>query len=185
MSRIDPVRAVASRYDATTIALHWATAGLVATLWTIGQTIDFWPKGVLRVDYRSLHILLGVTLAGVIAARLAWRSARGAPVSDAGPWLLALAAKAVHRALYALVGGTVGLGLLTAFVQGDSLFGLVSLPSFAPGNRGLEQLLRGWHSFGANAVLILAGLHAAAALGHHFVLRDATLRRMLPRVLGG
>jgi cytochrome b561 len=30
-------------------------------------------------------------------------------------------------------------------------------------------------------VLILAGLHAAAALFHHYVLRDGVLRRMLPR----
>jgi len=184
MSRIEPVRAVAARYDRTTIALHWTTAGLVAALWSIGQTINFWPKGALRVDYTSLHIVLGALLGGVIVARLVWRLSRGARVASEGPRFLVFVAKAVHWALYALVGGTVGLGVLTAFAQGDSLFGLVSLPSFAPGNHGVEQFLRGWHSLGANAVLILAGLHAAAALGHHFVLRDSTLRRMLPGLAG-
>jgi cytochrome b561 len=29
--------------------------------------------------------------------------------------------------------------------------------------------------------LILAGLHVAGALAHHFLLRDGVLRRMLPR----
>ena len=42
------------------------------------------------------------------------------------------------------------------------------------------RLIHGWHALAANAILIVAGLHAAAALFHHFILRDATLRRMLP-----
>jgi cytochrome b561 len=185
MSRIDPVRAVAARYDAATIALHWTTAVLVATLWIIGQTIDFWPRGPLRVDYRSVHILLGALLACVILARLGWRASRGARVPAEGPRLAVLAAKAVHWALYALVGTTIALGLLTAFAQGDSLFGLLSLPSFAADNRALARTLFGWHSLAANGVLILAGLHAAAALMHHHLMRDNTLRRMLPRRFAG
>ena len=42
------------------------------------------------------------------------------------------------------------------------------------------RLIHGWHELAANAILIVAGLHAAAALFHHYILRDATLRRMLP-----
>ena len=185
MSRIDPVRAVAARYDAATIALHWTTAALVGTLWIIGQTIDFWPRGPLRVDYRSVHILLGALLLCVILARLGWRASRGARVPAEGPRLAVLAAKAVHWALYALVGTTIALGLLTVFARGESLFGLLTLPSFAAGDRALARTLFDWHSLAADAVLILAGLHAAAALGHHYLLRDRTLRRMLPRSLGG
>jgi cytochrome b561 len=33
----------------------------------------------------------------------------------------------------------------------------------------------------ANGLLILAGLHALAALVHHFLLKDNVLRRMLGR----
>ncbi len=185
MSRIDPVRAVAARYDATTIALHWTTAVLVGTLWIMGQTIDFWPRGALRVDYRSVHMTLGVLLGAVLLARLAWRASRGAHVPAEGPRLAALAAKAVHWALYALVCTTIALGLLTAFAQGDSVFGLLTLPSFAAGDRAIPRALFDWHSLAATTVLIVAGLHAAAALGHHYLLRDRTLRRMLPRWFGG
>ena len=185
MSKTRPAPAGAMRYDAASIALHWTTALLVAALWIIGQTINDWPKGPLRVDYRSVHILLGTLLACVIVARLAWRASRGTRLPIEGPWILALAARAVHWALYVLVCVTVVLGLLTAFGQADSLFGLFSLPSFTAPNGTLPRTLRGWHSLCANAVLILAGLHAAAALGHHYVLRDPTLRRMLPRRLGG
>ena len=40
--------------------------------------------------------------------------------------------------------------------------------------------IEGWHALATNTVLMVAGLHTAAALFHHFILRNATLRRMLP-----
>ena len=40
--------AISRRYDATTIALHWLTAGLVVLLWIIGQTADWAPRGPLQ-----------------------------------------------------------------------------------------------------------------------------------------
>ncbi|MBW4090883.1 MAG: cytochrome b [Proteobacteria bacterium] len=185
MSSTREAPAVAARYDATTIVLHWTTAVLVAALWIIGQTINYWPRGPLRVDYRSVHILLGTLLGCVIVARLGWRASRGARLPIEGAVLLAFLARAVHWALYGLVGVTVVLGLLTAFGQGDSLFGLFNLPSYAAPHASLPHTFRDWHSLCADAILVVAGLHAAAALGHHFVLRDPTLRRMLPRRFGG
>ena len=172
--------AATTRYDTPTIALHWATAFLVALLWVIGETIDYVPKGPLRVDYISLHIVLGALLGLVLLARLAWRHTRATRLPIEGPRLLALAAQAVHWGLYLLVGGTVALGLVTAWAQGRSLFGLFSLPSFAPGDRALAHQIFSLHSLGATTVLIVAGVHAAAALAHHYVMRDDTLRRMLP-----
>ena len=181
LAATNPARlAATTRYDTPTIALHWATALLVALLWAIGETIDFAPKGPLRLDYIALHIVLGALLGLVLLGRLAWRHTRGARLPVEGPRLLALAAQAVHWLLYLLVAGTVALGLATAWVQGRSVFGLFSLPSFAPGDRALAHQIFSLHSLGATAVLILAGLHAAAALAHHYAMRDDTLRRMLP-----
>src|SRR6185437_8828913 len=42
-----------ARYDRLSILLHWITAVLVVILWTLGQTIDFFPKGAARIDARS------------------------------------------------------------------------------------------------------------------------------------
>lgn len=167
-------------YDRTTIALHWVTAALVVLLWTIGQTVDFPPTPALRIDYRSLHIVLGVTLGIVLLARLAWRLTRRdlPPPIDHG--LLLVIARLTHWGLYALLLLTVGLGIGTTWTRGDLLFGLFSIPVFDPGNRTLMRQIHGWHALAANTVLIVAGLHATAALFHHFIMRDATLRRMLP-----
>jgi cytochrome b561 len=61
------------------------------------------------------------------------------------------------------------------------LFMLLKIPAFDPGNTALRESVEELHSWSANLLLIVAGLHAAAALVHHFVLKDDILRRMLAR----
>ncbi len=175
-----PVHMGGQRHAHTTIALHWLTAALVGTLWVIGQTVDFAPRGALRVDYRSLHITLGVLLGLVLIVRVAWRASRGGMLPPLDSGLLRTAATVTHWALYVLLFVTVGLGLTNVWARGDSIFNLFRIPQLVPGDRGLVHQIEDWHALAANAVLILAGVHAAAALFHHYVLRDDTLRRMLP-----
>jgi cytochrome b561 len=66
-------------------------------------------------------------------------------------------------------------------VRGDNLFNQWTIPSIAPGNRALRKQVGELHELASNVILIVAGVHALIALTHHFFLRDATLRRMLPR----
>ncbi len=167
---------VAARYDAKTILLHWLTALLVAALWCMGQTIDWYPRA-LRIDARSAHITVGLILAVVLALRVVWRGTGGRALPAADSGLLHMLARAMHYLLYLLAIGAVALGVCNAWVRGDTLFGLFSLPGYAP----LRRTVGGLHAEAANILLILAGLHALAALFHHFFLRDGTLRRMLPR----
>ncbi len=176
----EPAATQGMRHNPTTILLHWLTAALVVVLWTIGQTVDFAPQGPLRVDYRSVHIVLGVTLAVVLVVRIAWRLTRNGMLPPLDTGLLLLVARGTHFALYVLLLAVVGLGLANVWVRGDSLFNLVTIPSVAPGDRALRSSVEEWHALAANAVLIVAGVHAAAALFHHLFLRNATLRRMLP-----
>jgi len=168
------------QHASMSIVLHWVSALLVVLLWTIGQTVDWVPDGPLRVDYRSVHIALGATLGFVLVTRLTWRVTKGGllPALDTG--LLLVVARITHWALYGLMFVTVTLGASNAWVRGDSIFNLFTIPQLAPGERALTRLIGGWHALGANALLIVVGLHTAAALFHHYVLRDATLRRMLP-----
>jgi cytochrome b561 len=176
----EPATTQSLRHAPTTIALHWLTAALVAALWLIGKTIDFAPRGPLRIDYRSLHMTLGVMLFVVLVIRLAWRATEGGMLPPMHRGLLQATARAMHWLLYALMLLTVGLGIANVLVRGDPIFNLVHVPQLVPGDRALMHRVGGRHALAANAVLIVAGLHSAAALFHHFVLRDATLRRMLP-----
>ena len=90
------------------------------------------------------------------------------------------AATATHWTLYSLLAVTLGLGIANAWVRGDKLSGLFTIPQLAPGNQALKQLLESLHGSFANAIIIAASIHALAAVVHHFVLRDSVMRRMAP-----
>ena len=175
-----PADAQGMRHDPMTIALHWVTALLVAMLWVIGQTVDVFPNGPLRIDYRSVHIMLGVALGAVLIARLGWRLGRHETLPPIDHGILLAIARFTHWLLYALLIVAVILGVANVWVRGDVILNLFQVPAYEPGDRALVHLVGGWHALAANAVLIVAGVHAAAALFHHYVLRDATLQRMLP-----
>jgi cytochrome b561 len=168
------------RYDHTSILLHWVTAVLVVLLWVIAQLIDDFPKGAGRVPPRSVHITLGVILLLVLLARMVWRSGSGRRLPIAYPGWVGYLGKTVHYLLYALLAAVLLLGIANVWVRGDSYFGLFTVPKFDPSNTELKETVENLHETLANALLIVAGAHAAAALVHHFVLRNGVLRRMFP-----
>ena len=168
------------RYDSATIVLHWLTATLVVLLWCIGQGVGFLPRGSVRVTAWSLHIVLGLALAVVLLVRIAWRTGPGARLPAAGSGGLGRLATATHQGLYALLVATVVLGVINAWVHGNTVFGLFAFPKPVPGDAGLRHTIFELHADLADITVIVAGLHAAAALAHHYLLRDTVLRRMLP-----
>ena len=120
-------------------------------------------------------------MAFVLIRRIWWRLAEGVHMPQAGSSTLDRVATLTHKILYLLLVGTILLGIANAWVRGDTLFMLLKIPAFDPGNTALRKSVGGWHSWAANILLIVAGLHAVAALLHHFALKDDILRRMLPR----
>lgn len=169
------------RYDRVTMLFHWLTALIVVGQWVGGQTIDWFPRGPLRTDARSVHIVAGTLLAAILVARIAWRLTRGRRLPPADTGALNLVAKGTHWGLYAMLSAMVGIGLFLTWVRGDSIFGLFNVPQFRPGDRALRGMLLDWHATLANVILAVAGLHAAAALAHRYVWKDGVLARMLPR----
>jgi len=167
----------APHYDRRTILFHWLTAGLIAIMWLIPQFIDDFT-GNSRIYVRSSHILLGLVLLAVVAARLVWRTTSGKTLPPADDGWMDTAAKATHHGLYALTIAVLLLGVLFEAIRADNILTLGRLPSIAPGNKDLRNTVGDLHALAANAILILAGLHAAAALFHQFVMKDNLLRRM-------
>jgi cytochrome b561 len=81
--------------------------------------------------------------------------------------------------LYALLLFAVLSGLTNAWVRGDSVFNLFTIPSIAPENRELRHLAGTIHAYLTNTLLVVALLHSAIALFHHYILRDDVVGRML------
>ena len=169
-----------SSYDRRTIVLHWLSAALVLGLWIAGQCIDFFPRGTPRVTVRSLHISAGVLLALVLVWRLLWRRSGGVKLPPADPGPAGRVALGVHHLLYALMFATVLIGIACVWIRGDNIFNLFTVPAFDPDNKALRHDAVELHEWAANTLLVFAGLHAAAALWHHRVLKDGVLRRMWP-----
>ncbi|HEY0341827.1 MAG TPA: cytochrome b/b6 domain-containing protein [Steroidobacteraceae bacterium] len=174
------MHAIPHRYDRTSILLHWVTATLVVALWLIAHWIDDFPRGTPRITVRSIHILLGVILLTVVLARMIWRLKWGHRLPPASQGPAGYLAKTVHYALYALLLAVLFLGVANVWVRGDNFFGLFSVPKFSP-DQELRHNVEDLHETVANLVLIVAGLHALAALAHHYFIRDGVLRRMLPQ----
>ena len=168
----------AQRYDPTTVVLHWLVAALVLAQWLGAHTIDWFPRGSLRVDARSVHITFGVVLGGLLVVRAVWRLSRGRMLAAAGQGWLAWAARAVHFGLLGLVAAAVMVGVALAWARGDSLFNLVRIPALDPGNRALVDQIQEIHEAIGWAILVVIGLHAAAALYHQYGLRDGLIERM-------
>ena len=124
----------------------------------------------------------GVLLAAVILARLVWRWIPGHQVSSAEAGWMRLASKGTHYLLYALLLAEAALGFTFRWGAGRQMefFGLGIPPMIGEIARPLRRELREFHEWIGWAIVILALLHAFAALYHHYVLKDRVLKRMLP-----
>jgi cytochrome b561 len=172
-------------YGAIPQVMHWITVALVILAWFLGQFDDIFPKGPARAAALFVHISAGLSVAGLVVLRLCWRLADVPPPLERtvlGAWL-DHTARLAHYALYALLIAVPLSGIALQFVRGDALplFGLAEIASPLGGaDRALRRTVKEVHEVAANALIILAMLHAAAALMHHWLLRDRTLVRMLP-----
>lgn len=177
-SALPATDAVPDVYDKLTIRLHWATAALVSILWLMGRTIGFMPRGPLRIDMWSVHILLGTALACVLVARIVWRSTNGRKLPSPDHTALELLARAVHGLLYLLLVAVVVLGVINVFTHAFPLFNMWRFPKI--GGSELRKAINNWHDLAANIIMVVALLHATAALIHHYACRNTVLRRMWP-----
>jgi cytochrome b561 len=165
-------------YDRRTIVLHWIVAGTIAFMWLLARLNMSLPKGPLRLSLWSVHVLVGLALAGLIAARIGWRLTHGRRLPPAQHGLRHALAVTVHYALYLLMVTVVLLGI--SHLSGFPLFGVFKLPTVwaKPVNHDIGEL----HGLVANIIAGVAVIHALAALYHHYVVRDGVLRRMAPRL---
>ncbi len=171
----------AARYDGMSIALHWVTALLVITQFLLAEFWGFFPRPTTHLMVVT-HMSLGLILTGIYALRLVWRGTAGRQLPPAGLGVLDRVAKATHQALYALLGAELVLGFATRWTHNQALsfFGLLIPSPFGHISRQTGWLVGQAHDIVAWSIIVLAGCHAAAALLHHYVLKDGVLRRILP-----
>lgn len=167
-----------SHYGTVAVAIHWLSALLIIALlgsgFRAGQTMD----PIAKAEILRFHAPMGITILILTLARIVWWwrfDNKPAAVGDDPRWQ-ELSAKAVHVLFYIIIIGMTasGIGMFALSGAGPILFGGAegALPDFT------QYPPRTPHGLGGRAMAVLLVLHAGAALYHHFIRRDATLRRM-------
>jgi cytochrome b561 len=163
---------------------HWITVLLLFIQYTIGWVMPDVHKDTQPFGLISLHLSIGSLIVLVVLIRLVWRLTHTVPPeSTTLPPPLQTAARATHWLLYALLVAFPLMGWANASSRGweVSLFGLIPLPPLSPTGSVLGHEMGDIHQVFAWVLLVAVGLHVSAALFHHFIIKDDTLRRMLPR----
>ncbi|MDP4006172.1 cytochrome b [Methylobacterium sp. NEAU K] len=169
-------------YSTTQKLLHWVIALLIAEQVIVALAMTNVGKGPLQDQLYEWHKSLGLMALALVLARILVRLSRGAPKREAG--LLAWqrkAADASHAALYGLIVLVPILGWAgtSACCAPVNLFGALPLTLPVSGGMPVGSAILNVHSVAAFALVALVCLHAGAALHHHVIRRDGTLRRML------
>lgn len=171
------------RYGAVSIALHWIMVILIVLTYAFMEFKGIFPKNSAGRDFmKQAHFVVGLTILVLVGFRIVVNAIFRAPPVEPPPpaWQLQLA-KAMHVALYVLMVGLPVLGWLTLSAKGEAIpfWGMDLAPLVGP-SESLGKLFKKIHEAGATIGYVLIGTHAAAALFHHYVMRDSTLLRMLP-----
>ena len=160
---------------------HWVMALLIFAQIALGLFAVSWHVSPTKLNLFVWHKSIGMLILTLLALRLLWRLIDGTPAKQPMPRWMAAAAKLVQFALYALLIAVPATAVLGTWLEGIpvTLPGFDIAPQIAKAH-GLGQLIMEIHTTLGNAILWVAGVHAAAALFHHFYLRDEVFQSMAP-----
>lgn len=172
-----------ARYGVIAQLFHWIIVALVVTQFVLANKAEDLPLGMAKLITLAQHKSVGITILGLALLRLVWRLLGATPPlpTTTARWQT-LAARASHFLLYALLLIIPVLGWLMSSARNFSVswFGLITLPDFIEPSEAAFDFFHVAHETAAKTLFVLALVHIAAALKHHFIDRDDVLRRMLP-----
>ena len=172
-----------SRFGLCSKLLHWLIAILILGLIWLGWYMvdltyyDKWYNASLHY-----HKSLGILALALAIAKLGWYVYTPAPgpLADLQPWEKT-GARLMHYLLWGMMLLIPVSGYLISTSAGKpiQLFNWFAIPAIVDVDEELRELAIDVHFYLAYTTLFLAAGHAGAALKHHFINRDDTLKRML------
>ena len=176
------MRTASATYSGGSRFLHWAIAALILLgLIPVGLTMVSLEDGSLKNFLYEAHKSLGMVVFLLAVARVALRAAQGfPPLPDSLPQWQAVAARATHLALYALIVvvpvlGYTGAAMCCAPVR---FFWTLPVPIPVEGDMDRAEVVLGYHKAAVFLMVGILVLHVGAALWHGLVRRDGVFERM-------
>lgn len=171
------------RYGLVSMTIHWLTVLTVLSLFGVGlwmTGLDYYHAWYKKAP--DLHKSVGLLLLALTLVRIIWIiiNPKPRPVPNSKHWERSVAA-AVHGLLYLLLFSVMLSGYLisTADGRGIAVFGWFEIPALPWRFAQQEDMAGEVHEILAFSLIGVMLLHAGAALKHHVIDRDDTLRRML------
>ncbi len=175
------MRNTATSYGWVAIGIHWLMAAVIFGMFGLG----LWMRTLGYYDYwyhaaPALHKSIGILLLLLLLVRWFWRLSNTRPNLMGNIWEQTIALF-VHRLHYLLLFALMITGYLipTAEGVGIDVFDGFTVPAVATFSKETTDLIGTMHRYLAWTAILLAGIHAAAALKHHLIDNDHTLLRML------
>ena len=171
------------RYGTAAQFFHWVTAILVLAAFAYGPGGSEQRVYSLAKDFdRQLHETLGLAVLALAVTRLVWRAFDVNPEEPDAPQWMKRSSRLAQATLYVLLLLIPLTAISGAWLEGHplTLLGGVRIGPWLAEAHAVGSAIASVHTWLGDAILWVAGLHAAAALYHHFVLRDGVLRSMLP-----
>ncbi|MFM2580766.1 cytochrome b [Vibrio fortis] len=168
-------------YNPIARLLHWVSALTIFGLFGVGLwMVDLSYYSEWYKTAPDWHRSIGIILAAVTLFRLIWKIVTASP-SVEGKSYEVVAAKAAHGFMY--------LNLLALFVsgylistsdgRGIDVFNWFTVPSMGELFANQSDLAGTVHYYAAWVLIVLASVHALAAIKHHIIDKDDTLRKMI------
>lgn len=172
-----------ARYGSLLIFMHWLMLLLIVAVYACIELRVLYPKGSeVREALKTWHFMLGLVVFALVWVRLVARYLVPVPAIVPQPprWQMVVA-RLSEFAIYAFMFAMPVLGwlILSAENKPVPFFGL-ELPALIGENEAMAKQLEEIHETIGNVGYFLIGIHAAAALAHHYIHHDNTLIRMLP-----
>ncbi|TBR42221.1 cytochrome b [Marinomonas agarivorans] len=172
-------------YGWLSISLHWTIAILLIGLFFLGYwMVDLSYYDIWYQKAPALHKSIGIIVFIFMLIRLFWRitQVQPRPLSTSNAFETTVS-HLVHKTLYVLPFIILLSGYLISTADGRpiSVFELFEIPSLGALFNNQEDIAGLIHKYVAYVMMAIVSLHALAALKHHFIDKDGTLKRMLGR----
>lgn len=178
------LRNTEARFGAVAQLFHWLIVALIVAQYVLAQIFEDMPLGMAKIKMIGYHKAVGMTILMLALLRLIWRWMN--PVPKLPATLKSYERRLAHLShflLYLLIFAIPLSGWIMSSVANIpvSYFGAFTFPDLVGPDKSLVDPVKEVHEILNIILLVVAAAHIAAALKHHFILKDDVLRRMLPR----